>query len=243
MPTPPHVTSLPRDHVEAATGAGAVTSRSVRISAGSGVALAGDLALPAGPRGVVAFAHGSGSSRLSPRNRMVAATLVGGGFATLLLDLLTSQEASQRANVLDVELLAERLAAATAWLRREPETAALAVGYFGTSTGAAAALVAAARLEPAVSAVVFRGGRPDLAAAYLTRVRAPTLLIVGGEDCAVLILNRAAQLRLGGPSDLAVVAGATHLFEEPGALEQVADLACAWFGRHLAARTAAPGSA
>ncbi len=215
--------------------------RELEVQAGPGLLLAGDLAIPAEPRGLVVFAHGSGSSRLSPRNRLVAETLNDAGFATLLFDLLTPSEEVDRANVFDISLLAQRLAAATAWLRRQPDVVGLALGYFGGSTGAAAALIAAAELGPDVSAVVSRGGRPDLAQPRLAEVTAPTLLIVGGHDQQVLELNRQAQRQLRSPNHLAVVPGATHLFEEPGALEQVADLAIDWFTKHLTAPVLQPG--
>jgi putative phosphoribosyl transferase len=208
------------------------------IEAGAGVLVPGDLTIPADPRGIVAFAHGSGSSRLSPRNRQVAQALNNDGFATLLFDLLTPEEELDRANVFDIPLLGRRLAAATGWLRHQPETSRLPLGYFGASTGAAAALIAAADLGHQVSAVVSRGGRPDLAAPRLGEVRAPTLLIVGGLDTQVLELNRQAQRQLRCPNDLEVVAHATHLFEEPGTLEAVARLASDWFARHLAATPA-----
>ncbi len=209
------------------------------VEAGAGVLVPGDLTIPENPRGMVAFAHGSGSSRLSPRNRQVAQALNGDGFATLLFDLLTPEEELDRGNVFDIPLLGRRLAAATGWLRRQPETRELALGYFGASTGAAAALIAAADLGHEVSAVVSRGGRPDLAGPRLHEVRAPTLLIVGGLDAQVLELNRLAQRQLRCPNDLEVVTGATHLFEEPGTLEAVAHLASDWFARHLT--TAAAG--
>ena len=204
------------------------------VEAGAGVLVPGDLTIRERPRGVVAFAHGSGSSRLSPRNRQVAQSLNDDGFATLLFDLLTPEEELDRANVFDIPLLGRRLAAATGWLGRQPETRKLALGYFGASTGAAAALIAAADLGHQVSAVVSRGGRPDLAAPRLGEVLAPTLLIVGGLDTQVLELNRQAQRQLHCTNDLEVVVGATHLFEEPGALEAVARLASDWFARHLA---------
>ncbi|MHB1836066.1 MAG: phosphoribosyltransferase family protein [Solirubrobacteraceae bacterium] len=204
------------------------------VEAGAGVLVPGDLTIPQNPRGIVAFAHGSGSSRLSPRNRQVAQALNTDGFATLLFDLLTPEEELDRANVFDIPLLGRRLAAATGWLRHQPETSELALGYFGASTGAAAALIAAADLGHAVSAVVSRGGRPDLAAPRLGEVVAPTLLIVGGLDQQVLELNRQAQRQLRCTNDLEVVIGATHLFEEPGTLEAVARLASDWFARHLA---------
>lgn len=215
-----------------------VTGRTQDVTlALDGIVLHGDLTVPPGAKGIVLFAHGSGSSRFSPRNRAVAATLWEGGVATLLLDLLTPDEdrvdemtAQHR---FDIRLLAGRLAAATDWIAQQPETRELTVGYFGASTGAAAALVAAARIPDMIRAVVSRGGRPDLAGASLEAVRAPTLLIVGGADTEVLELNRMAAARLGGPHTLEIVPGATHLFEEPGTLEQVATLALRWFERHL----------
>ena len=204
------------------------------VEAGAGVLVPGNLTIPELPRGIVAFAHGSGSSRLSPRNREVAQAFNADGFATLLFDLLTPEEELDRANVFDIPLLGRRLAAATGWLRRQAETSELALGYFGASTGAAAALIAAADLGDQVSAVVSRGGRPDLAARRLGEVLAPTLLIVGGLDPQVLQLNREARRQLHCTNDLEVVVGATHLFEEPGTLEAVARLASDWFARHLA---------
>jgi len=208
----------------------------VVIPAG-GVSLAGTLTLPPYPLGLVLFAHGSGSSRFSPRNRHVADTLVSANIGTLLFDLLTEREAADRGNVFDVELLARRLRYATDWVAARPATADLQIGYFGASTGAAAALVAAAN-DSRVRAVVSRGGRPDLAGEFLPRVVVPTLLIVGGADFPVLELNRAALVRLGGgrlftTKRLQVVPGATHLFEEPGALESVAVLARLWFEQYL----------
>ncbi|WP_020660055.1 phosphoribosyltransferase family protein [Amycolatopsis benzoatilytica] len=200
-----------------------------------GARLAGRLTLPGDPAGLVVFAHGSGSSRHSPRNVRVAATLNRAGLGTLLLDLLTPAEETDRARVFDVALLGERLVEVTRWLKTRPDTAALPVGCFGASTGAAAALLAAAEAGTGIRAVVSRGGRPDLAAHVLGAVGCPTLLIVGGRDGAVLRLNQQAQEALGGPSELAVVPGATHLFAEPGALGQVAELARAWFLRHLPA--------
>ncbi|HYL22751.1 MAG TPA: dienelactone hydrolase family protein [Gemmatimonadales bacterium] len=199
-----------------------------------GIRLAGVLTLPPAPLGVVLFAHGSGSSRWSVRNRFVADALVAANIGTLLFDLLTEREAGDRANVFDIPLLAKRLRAATDWIATRPASSDLPIGYFGASTGAAAALVAAAEVR-IVRAVVSRGGRPDLAGAFLSRVTAPTLLIVGGADVEVLELNRRALTRLGGLKQLVVVPGATHLFEEPGALEHVAGLAAFWFGRHLRA--------
>jgi putative phosphoribosyl transferase len=208
----------------------------VRVPAGKAV-LEGDLAVPEGARGVVLFAHGSGSSRHSPRNRSVAAELYRGGLATLLIDLLTAEEEAiddRTARLrFDIGLLAERLAGATDWLADEPRTRDLRVGYFGASTGGGAALVAAAERPGAVGAVVSRGGRPDLAGEALGRVRAPTLLIVGGDDVPVIAMNREAMARMRGEVQLEIVSGASHLFEEPGALEQVAGLAREWFFQHL----------
>lgn len=175
------------------------------------------------------FAHGSGSGRFSPRNRQVAEALQGHGTGTLLLDLLRPDEEGDRAKVFDIELLSERLTVATRWVREQPELAALPVGYFGASTGAGAALMAAATIPGEVAAVVSRGGRPDLAGARLAEVRAPTLMIVGGRDEVVLELNREALAKLPGEAELVVIPGATHLFEEPGALEEVARLAAEWF--------------
>ena len=204
----------------------------IAIAAGEGVVLPGELSIPEQARGVVVFAHGSGSGRLSPRNQAVAAELQAAGYATLLFDLLTPAEERDRANVFDIPLLASRLLAASDWIRTRDEVAALALSYFGASTGAAAALEAAAELSDDVAAVVSRGGRPDLAR-RLAEVRAPTLLIVGGADPQVLALNREAQRLLGGPGELVVVPGATHLFEERGALEEVSRLAIGWLERHL----------
>ncbi|OBH06174.1 MULTISPECIES: phosphoribosyltransferase family protein [unclassified Mycobacterium] len=204
----------------------------VRVSAGPTL-LAGHLTIPERPVGVVVFAHGSGSSRHSPRNRHVAEVLNAAGLATLLFDLLTPDEERNRANVFDIELLARRLVDVTGWLASQPDTAALPVGYFGASTGAGAALVAAADPRAGVAAVVSRGGRPDLAGAALTKVVAPTLLIVGGHDDVVLGLNRQAQAMMRVECQLTIVPGATHLFEEPGTLERVAVLARDWFIDHL----------
>ena len=198
------------------------------------LALQGDLVVPDHAIGLVIFAHGSGSSRHSPRNRHVAQILNAGGLATLLIDLLTPDEERDRGNVFDIALLARRLVAATAWAREQAELTALPVGYFGASTGAAAALWAAADAGERVSAVVSRGGRPDLAVARLDDVTAPVLLIVGGRDVLVLDLNREAIRHLQAPSQLTIVPGATHLFEEPGALDEIARLATGWFTRHLA---------
>jgi putative phosphoribosyl transferase len=198
-----------------------------------GLTLEGHLYLPETPAGVVVFAHGSGSSRHSPRNRFVASVLQRAGLGTLLLDLLTSVEERDRANVFDIDLLANRLVGATRWLSARPDTAAARIGLFGASTGAAAALVAAAQPGMQVDAVVSRGGRPDLAGDRLSEVKAPTLLIVGSHDELVLELNQQAQARLRCPIRLAVVEGATHLFEEPGTLAEAADLARDWFVSYL----------
>jgi putative phosphoribosyl transferase len=205
----------------------------VVIDAGP-VRLAGELSEPGQAGGMVLFAHGSGSSRHSPRNKYVASVLANAGLGTLLFDLLTPGEEEDRANVFDIGLLAGRLAMATRWLRERPGLASARLGYFGASTGAAAALWAAADPASEIAAVVSRGGRPDLAAPRLASVRAPTLLIVGGLDTAVLSMNRAAQVRLRCEHELAVVPGATHLFEEPGTLAHAAELARDWFTRHLA---------
>jgi putative phosphoribosyl transferase len=207
--------------------------REVSIPVGGEVETVGDLVLPRSAQGLVMFAHGSGSSRHSPRNRQVARALNERRLGTLLLDLLTVEEELDRSNVFDIELLAERLVAATRWVRTETELSELPVGYFGASTGAGAALWAAAELGDEIGAVVSRGGRPDLAAIQLPEVRAPVLLIVGGHDEVVLELNREARSILRAASELAVVPGATHLFEEPGALEEVSRLAGDWFERRL----------
>lgn len=210
--------------------------RPVRVAAGA-VMLEGDLSLPQGARGVVLFAHGSGSSRLSPRNRYVAQSLNAGRLATLLVDVLTpTEEAADLRTArlrFDIPLLSERLIRATDWLVQYPATRGLPVGYFGASTGAAAALIAAVERPGVVGAVVSRGGRPDLAGPALARVRAPTLLVVGGNDHPVIELNQAALAQLRAEKRLVIVPGATHLFEEPGALDEVARLARAWFEHHL----------
>lgn len=203
------------------------------VISAAGRRLRGTLATPQAAKGVVLFAHGSGSGRQSPRNRLVARTLETAGFATLLIDLLEEPEAENRRNVFDIRLLAGRLAAAMEWLRQEERTSHLPLGLFGASTGAAAALVAAADRAEAVAAVVSRGGRPDLAMDDLPRVMAPTLLLVGSRDVDVLELNRAAMTRMTCETELVVIKGATHLFPEPGALEEVARLATEWFLRHL----------
>lgn len=204
--------------------------------------LRGDLAVPEAATGLVIFAHGSGSSRLSPRNRAVASTLTRRGLATLLLDLLTEREAVSRELIFDIPLLAERLVHATAWAARRPDVGALPVGYFGASTGAAAALRAAAALGGSVHAVVSRGGRPDLAAEQLERVSAPTLLIVGSLDTEVLELNRRAAGRLSCEHAVEVVPGAGHLFEEAGTMRVVCRLAGEWFDSHIAGPQPAPAA-
>ena len=220
-----------------------VLERALVVHAGA-AALEGTLASPAQPTGVIAFAHGSGSSRFSPRNRFVATSLQRRGFATFLLDLLSAAEEEvdlrRRQMRFDIDLLAERMGAAVGTLAADAATTRLPVGLFGASTGAAAALVAAARHPTVVCAVVSRGGRPDMAGDQLARVRAPTLLIVGERDTSVIELNRAALAALAGPKALALVPGATHLFEEHGALEEVAALAGRWFEQHLATGEAAP---
>lgn len=217
------------NHPQAAPG----RAFSVEIPA-DGKRLQGTLALPPASVGVVAFAHGSGSSRHSPRNAYVARVLADASIGTLLFDLLTVAEDSDYATRFDIPLLSSRLIGATEWLMRQNAVAGLPLGYFGASTGAAAALVAAAELGPRVSAVVSRGGRPDMAQApALRRVTAPTLLIVGGEDMTVIQLNRDAYAQLLCDKRLEIVPGATHLFEEPGTLEVVAALAARWFGHYF----------
>ena len=210
--------------------------RVIRVAAGA-VTLEGNLSLPKGADGIVLFAHGSGSSRHSPRNRYVAWLLNDANLATLLVDLLTSEEEAIDLTTahlrFDIGLLAGRLIGVTDWLTEHPDTRHLRIGYFGASTGAAAALMAAAERADVVGAVVSRGGRPDLAGPALTRVKAPTLLIVGGNDFPVIDLNRAALAQLHCEKQLVIVPGATHLFEEPGALDQVAQLAREWFKRYL----------
>ena len=210
--------------------------RPVRVQTGT-AELQGDLRIPPGARGIVVFAHGSGSGRHSPRNRFVADVLVNAGLGTLLIDLLTRDEETidlQTAELrFDIRLLAERLGGVTDWLAGEPSAAGLSTGYFGASTGAAAALIAGSDRPERVRAIVSRGGRPDLAGPVLPRVRQPTLLIVGGDDDVVIELNRQALRELSGIKQMMIVPGATHLFEEPGALEQVAALASEWFLRYL----------
>jgi putative phosphoribosyl transferase len=207
-----------------------VAIRTVRIPP---VGLEGIVGVPTAAKGIVLFAHGSGSGRLSRRNGFVAQQLRDSGLATLLFDLLTVAEETNRRNVFDIALLSERLLTATAWVRQDAETAGMAIGYFGASTGAAAALVAAATEGTRVAAVVSRGGRPDLAGQALAAVTAPTLLIVGGDDAVVLALNRSAFAELRCTKRLSVVPGATHLFEEPGALDKVVEHARSWFLAHL----------
>jgi putative phosphoribosyl transferase len=211
-------------------GEAAAEVRSLRIEP---IGLEGLLGSPPEARALILFAHGSGSGRLSPRNNYVATALRRAGLATLLFDLLTEREAADRKNVFDIELLAERLLAATRWTHEQAATRDLPLGYFGASTGAAAALVAAARSELAIGAIVSRGGRPDMAGTALIEVRAPTLLIVGGDDVQVLALNRTALARLRCAKKLEIVPGASHLFEEPGTLDAVIDLARQWFSDHL----------
>ncbi len=205
----------------------------------NGVELEGALVVPPAARGIVLFAHGSGSSRHSPRNNFVAETLRAAGIGTLLMDLLTKQEDAIYQTRFDIDLLSWRLERATQWLMEEPRAQSLDIGYFGASTGAAAALNAAATFGSSVGAVVSRGGRPDLAMAALGSVQAPTLLIVGALDDVVIELNRKAYERLKAEKHLAIVPGATHLFEESGTLQEVARLAAAWFRRHLGAQRAA----
>ena len=206
--------------------------QSVKISLNE-LSLDGILGLPPDPSGVIVFAHGSGSGRFSPRNNFVARHLQRNGLATLLLDLLTPDEAEDRRKVFDIDLLAERLLLTKAWLKQEPRTKQLGIGYFGASTGAGAALQAAAREPSNIRAVVSRGGRPDLAETYLPSVTAPTLLIVGGWDEPVIDMNQSAFELLTCEKELIIIPRATHLFEEPGTLEQVAEQACTWFLHYL----------
>ncbi|NVJ16869.1 dienelactone hydrolase family protein [Myxococcus sp. AM010] len=210
--------------------------REVQVQVGD-VVLGGSLGIPDGAEGLVIFAHGSGSSRFSPRNRAVARALRAQGLATLLFDLLSEEEEVEDAGTgelrFDIPFLARRLAAVTEWAERQPALAPLRMGYFGSSTGAAAALVAAALHPDLIHAVVSRGGRPDLAGPVLPRVQAPTLLLVGGQDVGVLELNEESLARMEGLKGIQIIPGATHLFEEPGALEQVARQAAAWFLRFL----------
>ena len=208
------------------------TKQMVSIPA-NGIKLEGSLIIPENAGGVVLFAHGSGSSRHSPRNNFVAEVLHKAGIGTLLMDLLTKEEDSIYENRFDIELLTWRLDRATQWLSETPMSSSLPIGYFGASTGAAAALQAAATFGKSIGAVVSRGGRPDLAMEALDRVESPTLLIVGGLDHAVIDLNRQALSRLRMEKDLAIVPGASHLFEEPGTLQEAARLAANWFSRHF----------
>ncbi|HEX9871726.1 MAG TPA: dienelactone hydrolase family protein [Candidatus Tectomicrobia bacterium] len=206
--------------------------------AADAVTIEGMLVIPGGAPGIVLFAHGSGSSRHSPRNTFVAEVLQRAGLGTLLIDLLSQEEDMSYETRFDIHLLANRLTAATQWLQTQPPTKDLGIGYFGASTGAAAALQAAAALGPVIRAVVSRGGRPDLAWAALEHVQAPTLLILGGRDDVVIELNQGAHARLHADKQLVIVPGATHVFEEPGALPEVARLAAAWFSRYLPPQTA-----
>lgn len=197
------------------------------------IELEGNLTIPPKAKAIVIFAHGSGSSRLSPRNNFVAKILQESGFATLLFDLLTLEEDTDYSNRFDINLLANRLAKVTNWISLQPKTKNLNIGFFGASTGSAAALIVAAKLGEKIKAVVSRGGRPDLARNFLSQVTAPTLLIVGGNDYEVIELNKAASELIQTTKQLSIVPGATHLFEEPNALEQVAELAKQWFIKYL----------
>jgi len=221
-------------HPPSAAGDAAIREQQVSILSGS-KRLEGNLTVPPEASGLVLFAHGSGSSRLSPRNVAVARTLNDAGIGTLLFDLLTEGEAASRSNVFDLGLLAERLDAGARWCRARAELASLPQGYFGASTGAGAALVAAAG-DSAIHAVVSRGGRPDLAGEHLSLVKAPTLLIVGGADAPVIGLNEQALSALTCVKSLVIIPGATHLFEEPGTLEEVSRLASGWFTKYLRRR-------
>lgn len=207
-----------------------------------GATLEGNLCIPEHAGAVVLFAHGSGSSRFSPRNRHVAQALHKAGLATLLFDLLTPREEAEDQDTgkwrFDVKFLAARLVQVTDWVRKNPQTSKFTIGYFGASTGAAAALLAAVERPNEIGAIVSRGGRPDLAHEQLPRVKAPTLLIVGGRDYQVISLNRSAMEKLRVEKELIIVPGATHLFEEPGALEEVSKLAANWFTKHLMVKTA-----
>ena len=213
----------------------------VTVPVEEGITLEGNLNIPDNPRGVVLFVHGSGSSRFSPRNQFVARQLESAGLATLLIDLLTAREEEEDRYTghlrFDIPLLSKRVVAATDWLLSQPATGNLKIGYFGASTGAAAALVAAAERPSAVGAIVSRGGRPDLAGSALAKVTAPTLLIVGSKDTQVIELNRMAFSLLRTEKRLEIIPGASHLFEEPGTLEKVAELAADWFTRYLSAET------
>lgn len=232
---PPAALTEPNDLVQRTDAVSRAVLECVNVRIGS-QGLPGELALVPGARGLVIFAHGSGSSRHSPRNRLVADILHDYRLNTLLFDMLTDAEAADRHNVFDIDLLGQRMDAALQWSRTDEHTGQLCTGLFGASTGAAAALTSAARHPSWVTAVVSRGGRPDLAVTQLARVQAPTLLIVGGQDREVLQLNRGAMRDLHCESRLEVVPGATHLFEEPGAIETVAHLAGSWFANHLPLR-------
>ena len=204
------------------------------------ISLSGRLGMPPKANNIILFAHGSGSGRFSPRNRFVAEHLQHGGIGTLLIDLLMPAEAEDRQKVFDIDLLADRVLVASAWLREDPRTKQLPLGYFGASTGAAAAFQAAAQSPFQLTAIVSRGGRPDLAQRWLPKVTAPTLLLIGGEDQPVIEMNQQAYRLLRCPKQLTIIPGATHLFEEPGTLELVADLALEWIHRHPAR---SPGTA
>jgi len=216
------------------------SERLVRIASGKAT-IEGSLSIPTSAKGIVLFAHGSGSSRFSPRNQYVAKVLNKAGFATLLIDLLTEEEEETDARTrefrFNIDLLAQRLIDATKWLKKNDDTASLTFAYFGGSTGAAAALIAAAKLPNDVATVVSRGGRPDLAMEHLPKVKAPVLLIIGGKDTAVIEMNREAMKHIPTETKLEIIPGATHLFEEPGKLEKVAELAADWFSKHLKKRT------
>ena len=222
----------PRPDSSRGSGSQYLRDEEVQVLAGQ-ASVAGHLTIPEKPSGIVVFAHGSGSSRHSPRNRYVAQVLNVSGFGTLLFDLLTVEEERTRANVFDICMLASRLVGVTSWLADQADAASLPIGYFGASTGAGAALVAAADPRVPVKAVVSRGGRPDLAGGALTKSFAPTLLIVGGRDHVVIDLNHRAQAMIPGRCDLTIVPGAGHVFEEPGTMEQVAKLACDWFSEYM----------
>jgi putative phosphoribosyl transferase len=217
------------------------SNKTYTVPVEEGITLEGNLNIPENPRGLVLFVHGSGSSRFSPRNQFVARQLESAGLATFLIDLLTAREEEEDRYTghlrFDIPLLSRRVVAATDWLLSQPTTRNLKIGYFGASTGAAAALVAAAERPLAVGAVVSRGGRPDLAGSALSAVRAPTLLIVGSKDTQVIELNRMAFSLLRTEKRMEIIPGATHLFEEPGTLEKVAELAREWFTRYLSAET------
>ena len=214
-----------------------VEEKEVTIPVGKAVVY-GNLTVPNGAKGIVLFAHGSGSSRFSTRNTQVAREINAAGIATLLIDLLTQEEEAVDEFTgefrFNIDLLAQRLVHATEWVKKNPDTKSLAVGYFGASTGAAAALIAAAKLPEQVKAVVSRGGRPDLAGQHLPNVKAPTLLIVGGDDTQVIELNKQASQQMKTEKKIVIVQDATHLFEEPGKLEEVARLAISWFSKHIA---------